>query len=183
MPLEDSSKLSERNVLFGLVIVLAARTTFAQPQAEAPGKAIVATNAVCPPGQHDKNGNRIDDTIDQWIHQAYITLANSAATDEAKSQAKARLAGRAEVMILFNRQIASEEWGTFVALGGQVEGVFEAGAYAWSGSIAWEQIPALAIFLGPELLLIKTSPKSQIRPRSAATIRLHVGRPVEQPQR
>ena len=110
------------------------------------------------------------------IHEAYITLANSTTTDEAKSQAKARLAERIKVMVFFNRQITKEEWGTFVALGGQVESEFEAGAYNWTGSIAREQMPALAIFMGPELVLIKKA-KSEIhlhsRGRPASQRKLH----------
>jgi len=171
-PTTRSSPLSDGARLCALAIVLAAWTSFAQPQVEAPRQPSVTPKVPSSPEQDDRNGNRIDDRIDIEIHKSYITLADSTATEVAKSQAKALLAGRIEVRVLFNRQITSEEWGTFVALGGQVASVFDAGAYEWAGSIAREQIPALAILMGPDLVLIKTNPRSyQIRPPRRPGIR------------
>lgn len=148
-----------------LAVALTAWTTFAQSQIE---PSLQRGALPTPPfslGQDDKNGNRIDDKIDQEIHKATLTLADLTAAAAAKFQAKARLAGRSEVRIIFNRQITREEWGTFVALGGQVESAFEAVATDWSGSVALEQIPALAVLLGPDLVMIRKDPKSTIRPK------------------
>lgn len=102
----------------------------------------------------DRNGNRVDDSVDEVVAELRARLAR--AKDEERVAVQAELDAPVPVDAVFDRPISEAELETFRAMGGELVDSFEAVSHGFVGVLPRSAFEELAEAMGDSLVLLGT---------------------------
>jgi len=103
---------------------------------------------VHPISEIDRDGNRVDDSIDEQVRTARAVLQDAASTEQQQADALASLEEEIPVEFNFVRQITPEELDQFTRMGGRITWVYQAVGYGWNGVLPRGKIHQAANSMG-----------------------------------
>src|SRR5262245_26723251 len=112
------------------------------------------------PSPFDADGDQIDDAIQGDVAAARGALGAAAPSQAADLQAFLNAPIRIE--LVFSRQITQAQLDAFVALGGQIDHVYQAVSYGWTGRLARSAVESLPGALGSSLVLVVEDRPAQL---------------------
>jgi len=105
------------------------------------------------PAERDRNADGIDDQLEARLQAAKAALA--AEKDPAKrAAAQAALNERVRVELLFSKQITQKQIDDFVALGGQIEYIYQAVSYGWNANLPLGAVEGLPRLMGGSFVAV-----------------------------
>ncbi len=110
---------------------------------------------------HDRNGDRIEDTL---LQRAQTTFVDSLASLTPAESAAARrsLASAVNVELVFTNQITQEQINQFVALGGDISYIYKSVSYGWNGRVPLSEVGNLPDALGGSLVMVQEVKPTQL---------------------
>jgi hypothetical protein len=100
----------------------------------------------------DADGDRVDDALQADVAATRRALKRSAPTRGAQLQA--HLAASIRVELIFASQVTQQQIDAFLALGGEIDHVFEAVSYGWTGRIHRAAVESIPAAMGPSFVLV-----------------------------
>src|SRR5262245_15078422 len=116
---------------------------------------IPATNEI------DGDGNKIDDKLDGELSDIRESLGTATIPAQI-AELSAQLAAPVRVEVVFSRQIAQQQIDSFLALGGQIDHVYQAVSYGWTGRLSRSAVESLPGALGSSLVLVVEDRPAQL---------------------
>lgn len=135
-----------------------------------PGQLLAGIPATPPPqplvapfiGKHYANDLDGDHLEDQLLAHSGVTSVQLLLGDSAQhSLALQQLATSAEIEVIFNQPITASQIAAFEKAGGQIDHVYQAISYGWTGRIPLGQLSDAAGKLGESLVLIEEAKQVQ----------------------
>ena len=158
-----------RVVAMGTLAFLLASFCFAQTLTPPPEPRVKPRIAKTYP--EDKDGDAIEDAL-----AAKATAARGEAAQLKGAAAQALLAEMADVELVFFQQITQAQIDDFIGLGGQIEYIFKAVSYGWTGKVPLGQVGQLPELMGSSLVLV-VQPK-HMTPRMDVATKVGRARPI-----
>ena len=101
----------------------------------------------------DGDGNKIDDKLDGELSDIRVALGTATVSAQI-TELSAQLAAPVRIEVVFSRQIAQQQIDGFLALGGQIDHVYQAVSYGWTGRLSRSAVQSLPGALGSSLVLV-----------------------------
>ncbi len=153
--ISHASVVSERSVRQGLGCAILAVLLTAQigwgrgPIAPAPP---AVAPVICESHPSDTDGDRIDDGLVAFSKSA----ADSSDRDGGPKRGVSTVEGTMiDVEMIFREPVTQTQIDAFLAAGGEIDYVYRAVSYGWTGRIAARSIAALPALMGPDLVLVE----------------------------
>ncbi len=147
----------QTKLIVSIAAVLAAavgigNVALAQPGWTPPAEPAV-TPELPPTAELDTDHNRIDDAIDEELAAVYAAQQTETAP-EARAALEGFLAASIRVELVFSRQVSQQQIDAFLALGGEIDHLYRAVSYGWTGRLPRSAVQLLPGALGPSLLIV-----------------------------
>jgi hypothetical protein len=150
-----------------LTFCLLAGMAWAQaPQLTPPPEPAVRPIVSAPSSDLDQS--RIDDRLETAISRAKTALARTESTESEKQAAQKALAAQTPIELVFDKQITQKQIDDFLSAGGKIDRIFQAVSYGWTGSVALKTVESLPKLMGPSLLGVAQSNKTEVHMDLAA---------------
>ncbi len=108
----------------------------------------------------DANGNKIDDKIDAGVARIRAELGQ-AIGPRRRGDLQQQLAEPVRIELVFSTQISQQQIDEFLSLGGEIDHVFQAVSYGWTGRMPRQDVETLPAAMGAPLLLIGADQPAQ----------------------
>ena len=105
------------------------------------------------PDRIDADRNGIDDTLDTAISEKKQAIAFEQNASK-RSALEAELAERVRVELVFSRQITQEQIDDFIALGGDIEYIYQSASYGWNARLPLETVESLPGSMGDSFVMV-----------------------------
>ena len=109
----------------------------------------------------DANGNRIDDQIDAGVARIRAELGQAIAP-RRKAELSQQLAAPVRIELVFSAQVSQQQIDDFLARGGEIDHVFQAVSYGWTGRMSRQAVETLPAAMGAALLLVGADQPAQL---------------------
>jgi len=127
--------------------VAAAQPDWAPPPEPQVSPQIPATDSV------DADRNRIEDTLDDTVAELRASRQSRLAPDEV-ARPDAELEAPIGIELVFSRQVTQEQIDAFLALGGEIDHMFQAVSYGWTGRLSRGAVESLPGVMGASLVVV-----------------------------
>ncbi len=132
--------------------LLGSRLAAAQPLWMPPPEPVVPPQ-IPATSERDRDGNRIDDALDGELSDLHAALGTATAP-AVVAELGARLTAPVRIELVFSGQITQQQIDSFLALGGEIDHVYLAVSYGWTGRLARSALESLPGAMGSSLVLV-----------------------------
>jgi subtilase family protein len=101
----------------------------------------------------DGDGNKIDDKLDGELSDIRAALGTATAPAQVAERSD-QLAAPVRIEVVFSHQITQRQIDSFLALGGQIDHVYVAVSYGWTGRLSRSAVESLPGLLGSSLVMV-----------------------------